>query len=110
MSDSNNMLKKDAKLVKRLAVTVSVYLALCAAVLIQMQKCGLKNEVFYASMAILSILCLMLVFVFVRLYNDEREEAFRHSNAEQKPIQCQIIMQGKPTTTGQVSTSGQNPE
>ena len=83
MRSSKDKLEKDEKLVRRLAVTVLIYLALCAGILFIKEDCYVlkKEGFFYVSLAILSSVCLMLVLVFMRLYNDEREAEFRKANS-----------------------------
>lgn len=80
--------EKDAKLVKRLTITVVAYLSLCAATiyLFLFQAESLYANVdkpcccnfLWVILAILSVVCFVLIFIFMRLYNDECEEEHRN--------------------------------
>lgn len=74
---------KDSKLVKRLATTVSVYLLLCVATICLFPFKAEKPcccHIFFVTLVIFSVVCFMLVLIFMRLYNDEREEELRNRN------------------------------
>ena len=98
MRSSKDKLEKDEKLVRRLAVTVLIYLALCTGILF-------TKEGFYVPLAILSSVCLMLVLVFMRLYNDEREAEFRKANSEVTDSNSE-----KDTESPKTPNSPANPE
>lgn len=83
---------KDSKLVNRLTVTVVAYLTLCAATIrlflfkvkAEDSSClfgSLKENsqliCFFVTLVILSVVCFVLVLIFMRLYNDKREEELR---------------------------------
>ena len=106
MRSSKDKLEKDEKLVRRLAVTVLIYLALCAGILFIKEDFDVfKKEGFYLSLAILSSVCLMLVLVFMRLYNDEREAEFRKANSEVTDFNSE-----KDTESPKTPNSPANPE
>ena len=83
---------KDSKLVNRLTVTVVAYLTLCAATIrlflfkvkAEDSSCLFENLkensqliCFFVTLVILSVVCFVLVLIFMRLYNDKREEELR---------------------------------